>query len=106
MASPAHRIERGLTLRNLLTLTCSFLALSTAGANADNFNRISSFPVIKNMSAGEDASRESSPEIIDATADGMTLVYTDSPLKAVGFVVEALKGPPGKREMTRAIKVS
>jgi len=26
-------------------------------------------------------------------------------LKAVGFEIEALKGPPGKREMTRAIKV-
>jgi tRNA U34 5-methylaminomethyl-2-thiouridine-forming methyltransferase MnmC len=25
-------------------------------------------------------------------------------LKAVGFIVESLKGPPGKREMTRAIK--
>jgi len=25
-------------------------------------------------------------------------------LKAVGFEIEALKGPPGKREMTRAIK--
>jgi tRNA U34 5-methylaminomethyl-2-thiouridine-forming methyltransferase MnmC len=27
-------------------------------------------------------------------------------LKAAGFQIEALKGPPGKREMTRAVKVS
>jgi len=27
-------------------------------------------------------------------------------LKKVGFKVEALPGPPGKREMTRAIKQS
>ena len=26
-------------------------------------------------------------------------------LKAVGFFVEALPGPPGKREMTRAVKI-
>lgn len=38
------------------------------------------------MAAGEDITRESSPEIIDATADGMTLVYTDSPLGALGLI--------------------
>lgn len=27
-------------------------------------------------------------------------------MKAVGFEIEALKGPPGKREMTRAIKIN
>ena len=25
-------------------------------------------------------------------------------LKSVGFIIESLPGPPGKREMTRAIK--
>ncbi len=65
----------------------SALALSAVQASAEmNFNRIASFPVIKNMAAGEDTSRESSPEIIDATADGMTLVYTDSPLGALGLI--------------------
>ena len=51
-----------------------------------NFNRIASFPVIKNMAEGEDTNRESSPEIIDVTADGMTLVYTDSPLQVLGMI--------------------
>ncbi|MGY3438301.1 MULTISPECIES: esterase-like activity of phytase family protein [unclassified Marinovum] len=65
----------------------SVLALTAGSAVAEmNFNRIASFPVIANMAAGEDTSRESAPEIIDVTQDGMTLVYTDSPLEAIGLI--------------------
>ncbi|KAE9632390.1 esterase-like activity of phytase family protein [Parasedimentitalea maritima] len=65
----------------------SVLALSAVQASAEmNFNRIASFPVVKNMAEGEDTKRETSPEIIAATADGMTLAYTDSPLGALGLV--------------------
>lgn len=65
----------------------SALALSAGQALAEmNFNRIASFPVVANMAAGEDTSRETSPEIIAATADGLTLAYTDSPLKALGRI--------------------
>lgn len=74
-----------------LTCMTSALALIAGAAVADghatkNFNRIASFPVVTNMAEGEDTSRETSPEIIDVTADGMTLVYTDSPLEALGLV--------------------
>ncbi|MBK1635766.1 esterase-like activity of phytase family protein [Rhodovulum adriaticum] len=70
----------------LLGLT-SVLALAAGTAGADmNFNRIASFPVVMNMAEGEDIARESSAEIIDATADGMTLVYTDSPLGVLGMI--------------------
>ncbi|MDE0588853.1 esterase-like activity of phytase family protein [Halocynthiibacter sp. C4] len=70
----------------LLGLT-SVLALSAGAAIAEkNFNRIASFAVVQNMSAGEDQSRETSPEIIAATEDGMTLVYTDSPLGVLGRI--------------------
>jgi len=70
----------------LLTLT-PVVALSAGAAWADmNFNRIASFPVVTNMAEGEDTKRETSPEIIDVTADGMTLVYTDSPLGALGLI--------------------
>ena len=63
------------------------LAMTAAATSAEmNFNRIASFPVIANMSAGEDRNRESSAEIIDATADGMTLVYTDSLLEVIGLI--------------------
>ena len=69
-----------------LTKVCltSVLALSASAAMAEmNFNRISSFPTFLNNS---DASAESSSEIISATADGMTLVYSDSPLGAIGLI--------------------
>ena len=70
-----------------LLMASTALVLVAGAAQAEmNFNRIASFPVTANMADGEDTDRESSPEIIDVTADGMTLVYTDSPLGAVGRV--------------------
>ncbi|GGF62572.1 Esterase-like activity of phytase [Mameliella alba] len=65
----------------------SVLALAASAATADmNFNRIASFGTYLNMADGEDLARTSSAEIIAATADGMTLVYTDSPLGVIGRV--------------------
>ncbi|MEP1208059.1 MAG: esterase-like activity of phytase family protein [Rhizobiaceae bacterium] len=77
-----------------MTITKSFtsatlaLMLSTTLATASdlNFNRIASFKTPDNMAAGEDRNRETSPEIIAATADGMKLVYTDSPLGVLGVI--------------------
>jgi len=70
----------------LICLT-SALALAAGTAAADmNFNRIASFPVVANMAEGEDTSRESSAEIITASEDGMTLVYSDSPLGVIGLI--------------------
>ncbi|MBF9035371.1 alkaline phosphatase [Rhodobacterales bacterium HKCCE2091] len=65
----------------LLTLT-SALALMAGAAQADSFNRIASFRVADNLPDAE----ETSAEIIAATADGMTLVYTDSPGGSLGFI--------------------
>ncbi|MEM9783298.1 MAG: alkaline phosphatase, partial [Pseudomonadota bacterium] len=71
-------------------LACSAFALAVAAATPaaaqQAFNRIASFPVFLNIAEGGDRSVETAPEIIDASADGMTLVYTDSPLQALGFV--------------------
>jgi DNA-binding beta-propeller fold protein YncE len=65
----------------------SALALTAGQATAEmNFNRIASFAVVKNMAEGADTNRETSPEIIATTVDGMTLVYTDSPLGAIGMI--------------------
>ncbi len=50
------------------------------------FNRIASFPVNTNLPAGVDQATETSAEIISATEDGMILVYSDSPLGAVGII--------------------
>ena len=62
----------------------SALAIIASGACAEmNFNRISSFATAANNT---DATAESSSEIIAASADGMTLAYSDSPLGVVGFI--------------------
>lgn len=50
------------------------------------FNRIASFATPLNMAAGEDLARATSAEIISASEDGMTLVYTDSPLGVIGLI--------------------
>ncbi|MDW4498981.1 esterase-like activity of phytase family protein [Sulfitobacter sp. D35] len=69
-----------------LTLTSALALMAVPAAAEMNFNRIASFPVAQNMGEGADTSRETSPEIIDVTADGMTLVYTDSPLGVLGRI--------------------
>lgn len=51
-----------------------------------NFNRIATFATPGNMAAGEDRARVTSAEIISASPDGMTLIYTDSPLGVVGLI--------------------
>lgn len=51
-----------------------------------NFNRIASFATPQNMAEGEDLARPTSAEIISASEDGMTVVYTDSPLGVIGLV--------------------
>ncbi|WP_106744146.1 esterase-like activity of phytase family protein [Yoonia maritima] len=63
----------------------SVLALTAGMAHADAFNRISSFPTHLNIGEG-DQNVETSAEIIAATDDGMTLVYTDSPLGVIGRI--------------------
>ncbi len=68
-------------LTSLLALSAALPALAEA-----NFNRIASFATPLNMAAGEDTARATSAEIITASPDGMTLVYTDSPLGVIGLV--------------------
>jgi len=71
----------------LFALTAALAASVALPAHADMmFNRIASFAVAENLPADADKSSETSSEIIAATEDGMTLVYSDSPLGAVGFV--------------------
>lgn len=73
----------------------SVLALTAGGAMAEmNFNRISSFATHKNMAKGQDQTQETSAEIIAATADGTTLVYTDGPLGVLGRIDISDAGNP------------
>ena len=70
-------------LPKLLGMT-SVIAIIATGATAEmNSNRISSFATFAN---NQDASAESSAEIISASGDGMTLVYSDSPLGVIGLI--------------------
>ena len=72
--------------RTLCLTSALALIAGTASAQEMNFNRIASFPTVANMAAGEDLARTSSAEIIAASGDGMTLVYTDSPLGGIGMI--------------------
>ncbi|WP_134678407.1 esterase-like activity of phytase family protein [Paracoccus ravus] len=67
---------------------CSLIALAAASpAIAEPvFNRIASFATADNMAEGEDRARATSAEIMTATADGMELIYSDSPLNAIGLI--------------------
>jgi hypothetical protein len=69
-------------------LAAALLATAAVPAEAQqrNFNRVAAFPVPANLPQGTDPKTETSAEIIAASGDGMTLVYTDSPNEAVGFV--------------------
>lgn len=68
-------------------LTAALLASVALPVSAEQvFNRIASFPVAANMPADKDKLSVSSAEIITATEDGNTLIYSDSPLGAIGFV--------------------
>ncbi|OQM74016.1 esterase-like activity of phytase family protein [Manganibacter manganicus] len=77
-----------MTSQSRLLVLSTVLAASVAlPAHADSaFNRIATFPVAENLPAGTDAGTPTSSEIIKASEDGNILVYSDSPLGAVGFV--------------------
>lgn len=79
-----------------LSLTLALAAGSPAAATGDRnyggrggdhsepgFERIATFSVYRNNA---DPSQETVAEIIDATKDGRTLVYTDAAQEAIGFV--------------------
>ncbi|MEM6383043.1 MAG: esterase-like activity of phytase family protein [Pseudomonadota bacterium] len=68
--------------RLLIGSAALVVSLSPGFAQDRNFNRIASFPVHLNAPDAE----ESSAEIISATSDGMTLVYTDGPASVVGLI--------------------
>ena len=71
----------------LFVLTAALAASVSLPAHADMmFNRVASFAVADNLPADVDKTTPTSSEIITASEDGMTLVYSDSPLGAVGFI--------------------
>ena len=77
--------------------TTLLLCSIAVGAQAESFNRISSFSTEANIPADLDKTKtESSAEIITASPDGMMLIYSDSPLEGVGFTdITDPKNPKG-----------
>jgi Esterase-like activity of phytase len=73
---------------SLTAALAAVLAASTASAVSAEpvFNRIASFAVADNLPEGVDKATPTSSEIISASEDGNTLVYSDSPNKAIGFI--------------------
>ncbi|WP_246191429.1 esterase-like activity of phytase family protein [Aureimonas leprariae] len=73
--------------RTILPLALALLASSALAAAAEPvFNRVASFPVAANLPKDKGPSATTSAEIIAASEDGRTLVYSDSPLGGIGFV--------------------
>ncbi|MDJ0994437.1 MAG: esterase-like activity of phytase family protein [Dinoroseobacter sp.] len=70
--------------KSVLLSSAAFALLAGPVAAEMNFNRIASFPVTTNFEG--EVPEETSAEIIDATEDGMTLVYTDSPAGVIGAI--------------------
>lgn len=78
-------------------LAASFTTLSTPLMAGEYFNRVSSFPVNLNLPSDMDQKTETSAEIIAASGDGNTLVYSDSPLGAIGLIdITDPKAPKAK----------
>jgi hypothetical protein len=73
------------TQKLLVTLTAVLLATTASANAAQYFNRIASFPVALN-NPDADPEQENSAEIINATEDGMTLIYSNALLGGIGFV--------------------
>ncbi|MBB3809604.1 esterase-like activity of phytase family protein [Pseudochelatococcus contaminans] len=74
--------------RSILLAIAAGLLSATALSAAEplNFNRVSVFPVIRNLPAGADPKEETVSEIIATNAEGTLLVYTDSPGGRIGLV--------------------
>ncbi|MDS7596800.1 esterase-like activity of phytase family protein [Agrobacterium tumefaciens] len=70
-----------------VALTAALLTSVAFPAAAEQvFNRVAAFPVASNIPEGKDAKTTTSSEIIAASEDGNTLIYSDSPLGGIGFV--------------------
>tara|TARA_R110001599_G_scaffold103352_5_gene262909 strand:- start:27653 stop:30130 length:2478 start_codon:yes stop_codon:yes gene_type:complete len=66
----------------------SAICTPTIVNEAKNFNRIAAFPVClqADPSCDDDPDEATAAEIVAASQDGMTLIYTDSPQNQLGFV--------------------
>lgn len=64
----------------------SHLCNPTTINTSKNFNRVTSFLVCSQIEANCNDDTETAAEIVAASEDGMTLIYSDSPQEVIGFV--------------------
>ncbi|KZM47720.1 esterase-like activity of phytase family protein [Labrenzia sp. OB1] len=69
-----------------VSLAALFGLGAVSAAQADYFERINTYPVYKTLPEGADPATETVAEIIYASKDGRTLVFTDSPGGDIVFV--------------------
>ncbi|MBQ0761036.1 MAG: esterase-like activity of phytase family protein [Zhongshania sp.] len=74
------------TLADSEVTDTSYICAPTVLNEAKNFNRIAALPVCLQDDATCDSDDTTAAEIVAASTDGMTLIYTDSPATRVGFV--------------------
>ena len=102
----------GLGMKGGATLAAAVAAAALAGpapahrehgrpAHAGAFDHTGTFHVPANLRPGEPETTVTSAEIVDATPDGRTLVYTDSPAGRLGFVDVRRAGAPRSRRDAR-----
>lgn len=64
----------------------SYVCSPTHINDSKNFNRVATYPVCLQLDPTCDVDDATAAEIVAASEDGLTLIYTDSPMKQVGFV--------------------
>jgi hypothetical protein len=71
----------------LSALAAALLGTTAASAQTGAvFNRIATFPIVRNLPDGADASKKTVAEIVSASEDGLLLVYANSERDAFGFL--------------------
>lgn len=82
-------------ISHAVAIACASLAAGASASerhsyrhdgHSQHFERVSTFIVCENTSCDRDAVESTAAEIVAASDDGRTLIYTDSPNRSLGFV--------------------
>jgi hypothetical protein len=76
----------GATALCVLAAAFSSIAMAQTKSAGNYFNRIATFEAHRNVPAGRNVSKKSVAEIVAASADGMTLAYTDGEQMGIGLI--------------------
>lgn len=86
--TPTHlpRLKTSLLAAAIASVCCA--PIFATDSDFENFRRIATFPVYENLNLedGDQHADETIAEIITASEDGLTLIYTDSKKERLGFI--------------------